>query len=82
MLDRLFTDFADTQRAELMQYCKTEHVMPSTLDITTKPQNAVKLRLELTAMHFLQLVDKKLNTMINRLAADMEFSAMAKRRLS
>ena len=82
MLDRIFADYADTQRTALMQYCKMENVLPASLVCVGKPRNAIKFRLETTAFHVLQHMDKWLNAMIIRLTSEMEHSGMIQRRLS
>jgi len=82
MLDRFHMDFADTQRATLMQYCKMENITLSALLHDSKPKSKMKIRMEATAFHLLQRIDKRLNAMISRLTTDMEHSGVVQRRLS
>ena len=82
MLDQFYTGFADTQRPALKQYCKMENVLPAALACAGKPRNAIKLRLEKITYQVLQSMNKKLNVMISRLTADMEFNSMVQGRLS
>lgn len=82
MLDRFYTGFADTQRSELVQFCKLENVLPAALVNERKPRNAMKLQLETTAFRLLKRVNKSLNALISRLTADLEHNGKAQRYVS
>jgi len=82
MLDRFPMDIPGTQRTELMEYCKMENVSLAILLSESKSENTLKLRLKSTVFHLLQIVDKRLNIMIDRLSAEVERKSMVQRRLS
>jgi hypothetical protein len=77
MIDQFYTGYAQTKNAELMQYCKLENVLPSTLVPAGKSRKIIRYRLEKTVFHLLKLVDKRLHVMISRLTADLEHGSMA-----
>lgn len=82
MSDLFRMNVESTQKTELKKYCKMENVPLSVLLSVDKPKRTMKLRLESTAFHFLQMIDKRLNVMIDRLSAEVEHSGMVQRRLS
>jgi hypothetical protein len=71
----IFTiDFTEVKSNDLGQYCKSEHVMPSSLMLANKPKCTLKLRMELSTCHLLQRIITWLSIIINRLTADIEQS--------
>jgi hypothetical protein len=81
MLDRFVIDLTDAHRRELIQYCKMENVLLSSLVCAGKPKVTIELRLKTAVCHLLQRIDKWLNTMIGRLTADMEHCSRLQRRV-
>lgn len=82
MLDQFYSDYADTQRTPLMQYCKQENVLPASLVYKSKSKSTMKLRLERMAFHMLQRMNRGLNIMMSRLTDDMKHGGIAQRYLS
>lgn len=66
-------DYENIESNDLRQYCKSEHVMPSSL-MLTKTKCTLKLRMELSTCHLLQRIITWLSIIINRLTADIEQS--------
>jgi hypothetical protein len=67
-------DYENIESNDLKQYCKSEHVMPSSLILATKTKGTIKLRIELSTCHLLQRINAWLSIIINRLTADIEQS--------
>ena len=79
MFNPFYTRFADSQRSELLQYCKMEHVLPESLVCAGKPKSTLKLQLATTAFHLLQRIEKRLHALIGRLTADLEHNGRVQR---
>jgi hypothetical protein len=76
----IFTiDFTEVKSNDLRQYCKSEHVMPSSLMLATKTKGTIKLRMELSICHLLQRINTWLSIIINRLTVDIEQSGKVHR---
>ena len=74
-------DINSTQNAELMKYCKAENVALAVLLYVDEPRKTIRIRLKSTSLRLLQRVDKRLNSMIDRLSADAEHNRMVRRQL-
>jgi len=79
MLNQYYIPEGNKPSAELRQYCKMEHVLPSDLKCAPMPRNTIKIRLEKLAFHVLRRVDRGLNTILARLVADLEHKGYAQR---
>ncbi len=82
MLDRYQMDLAGPRRDELVQYCKMENVSLADLTRTEGPGNTLKHRIKSTVFHLLQIVDKGLRVMMDRLSPELERKSMMQGRLS
>jgi hypothetical protein len=77
MLDRFYMNMASSQSAGLLRYCKMENIPLEELLCVEKPKKSMEHRLKSAAVHLLQSADKKLNTMIDRLSAEVESNGIA-----
>lgn len=74
-------DINSPLNAELKEYCKMENVPLAVLLYVDEPRKTLRIRLESTAFHLLQRIDRRLNALIVRLSADVEHSRMVQRQI-
>ena len=82
MLDQYLSSFMENQNHALEQYCKMEHVVPSSLKPAKKPKTSIKLSVQSASCHTLKRINHWLEVVIIRLSADIEHGRNVQRRLS